>query len=75
VQEFFSRLLASKAIGSVNPEMDKFRSFLLASLKHFLANEWRDAHRQKRGGGCVIFSLDQALPEGLDERDGLGATR
>src|SRR5208282_3874796 len=32
--------------------------FLLASLKHFLANEWDRARRQKRGGGVPPLSLD-----------------
>lgn len=45
-QEFFARLLAKDA-----PAKGKFRSFLLAALKHFLANEWDKARAQKRGGG------------------------
>jgi RNA polymerase sigma-70 factor (ECF subfamily) len=39
-------------------ERGKFRAFLLASLKHFLANEWDKAQRQKRGGGLAPLSLD-----------------
>jgi RNA polymerase sigma-70 factor (ECF subfamily) len=38
--------------------MGGFRSFLLASLKHFLANEWHRGQTRKRGGGAVIFSLN-----------------
>ncbi len=63
-QEFFSHLLATKALASVNREKDKFRSFLLASLKNLLANEWHRARRQKRGGGAPLFSLDEEMAEG-----------
>jgi len=34
------------------------RSFLLASLKHFMANERRDAAAIKRGGGRALIPLD-----------------
>jgi DNA-directed RNA polymerase specialized sigma24 family protein len=34
------------------------RSFLLASLKHFMANERRDAATLKRGGGRTVLPLD-----------------
>jgi len=57
-QEFFARLLAKKYLADVDREKGRFRSFLLASLKHFLANEWDRAHAQKRGGGQTLVSLD-----------------
>jgi RNA polymerase sigma-70 factor (ECF subfamily) len=57
-QEFFARLLEKNYVGAADPAKGKFRSFLLASLKHFLANEWRRADAQKRGGGQVPLSLD-----------------
>lgn len=63
-QEFFSRLIATNALSSVHPNRGKFRSFLLASLKNLLANEWHRARRQKRGGGTLVFSLDEDLAEG-----------
>src|SRR5262245_1775333 len=47
-QEFFARLLAKDFLRAVDPSKGKFRSFLLAALKHFLAKEWRRAHAQKR---------------------------
>lgn len=59
-QEFFARLLAGPALGGVAPEKGRFRSFLLAALKHFLANEWDKARALKRGGGIVIVPLDAA---------------
>jgi RNA polymerase sigma-70 factor (ECF subfamily) len=58
-QEFFSRLLEKNYLQIADPSRGRFRSFLLGSLKHMLANVRRDARRQKRGGGCVIFSIDE----------------
>jgi len=53
-QAFFAKLLERNAVAAVAPEKGRFRSFLLASLNHFLADEWDKAHAQKRGGGRVI---------------------
>jgi RNA polymerase sigma-70 factor (ECF subfamily) len=57
-QEFFTRFLDKDYLGDVSRERGKFRSFLLASLKHFLANQWDGARAKKRGGGSAILSLD-----------------
>lgn len=57
-QEFFSQLLSSEALATVRREKGRFRSFLLASLKNLLANEWKRSSRLKRGGGALLFSLD-----------------
>jgi RNA polymerase sigma factor (sigma-70 family) len=59
-QDFLTRLLATHALGTVHPAKGRFRSFLLASLNHFLANEWDKARAQKRGGGQTVISLDAA---------------
>jgi RNA polymerase sigma-70 factor (ECF subfamily) len=59
-QEFFARLLSTHALGSVHPVKGRFRSFLLASLNHFLANEWDKARALKRGAGQPLISLDMA---------------
>jgi RNA polymerase sigma factor (sigma-70 family) len=58
VQAFFARLLAKNFLAGVDNGKGKFRAFLLASLKHFLANEWDKSQAQKRGGGAVNLSLD-----------------
>lgn len=63
-QDFFSHLLATQALASVDRRKGKFRSFLLASLKNLLANEWNRARCQKRGGGAFFFSLDEETAEG-----------
>lgn len=57
-QEFFARLLERKSFQKADPVRGRFRTFLLTSLKHFLINEWKQANRQKRGGGLQIISLD-----------------
>lgn len=57
-QEFFARLLEKEYLAVADPQRGKFRCFLLASLKHFLANEWNRAHAQKRGGHARHLSLD-----------------
>lgn len=62
-QEFFARLLAKKYVNSVDPAKGRFRSFLLASLKHFLANERDHIRAQKRGGNRVVISLDGLAEE------------
>jgi RNA polymerase sigma-70 factor (ECF subfamily) len=57
-QEFFARLLDREFLAAVDPHKGKFRAFLLACCKHFLANQ-RDRERaQKRGGGQTILSFD-----------------
>lgn len=57
-QEFFARLLEKNYLAAVNRDKGRFRSFLLAALKHFLANEWDKARALKRGGGQEIIHLD-----------------
>jgi len=58
-QEFFARLLVKNSLADVDRDKGKFRSFLLASLKHFLANEYDRTQAQKRGGGHTIVSLNR----------------
>ena len=62
-QGFFAQLLANGSLAGVHPQQGKFRSFLLGSMKLYLANHWRDANRLKRGGGHEILSWDQLRPE------------
>lgn len=57
-QAFFARLLEKHYVAAADPQRGRFRSFLLASFKHFLANE-RDRERaQKRGGGQLPSALE-----------------
>lgn len=58
VQGFFGRFLEGNDLAGLDRERGKFRAFLLAALKHFLANEWDKSQRLKRGGGATVLSLD-----------------
>jgi len=62
-QAFFAYLLEKDVLKSVDPAEGKFRSFLLATLKHFLSHERDKAQAQKRGGDQVDISLDAKLAE------------
>src|SRR5205814_5904549 len=62
-QEFFARLLRRNDLAQVKPELGRFRSFLLASMKHFLANEWDAAQTWKRGGGQQRLAWDDQTLE------------
>lgn len=58
VQAFFERFLSKNYLQGLSAERGRFRAFLLASLKNFLANEWKKSQRLKRGGGDTVLSLD-----------------
>jgi len=62
-QAFFVRLLEKNSLTAANRERGRFRCFLLASMKHFLANEWDRGQAQKRGGDVQFISFDAAVIE------------
>ena len=62
-QEFFARLIEKNSVSTADRNKGRFRTFLLGALDHFLAKEWRDARRLKRGGGRTLLSLDDASAE------------
>jgi len=62
-QGFFAVLLERKGLDTLRKERGRLRSFLLVSLKHFLADEHRRASRIKRGKGQRLIPL-QALHDG-----------
>ncbi len=57
-QGYFLNLMERDYLDTVREDAGKFRSFLLASMKHYLANAKRDAAALKRGGGQMPISLD-----------------
>lgn len=62
-QAFFAQLLERQSLAHADPNVGRFRSFILAAMNHFLANEWKKARAQKRGGGNAALSLDWAAAE------------
>ncbi|MEO8428626.1 MAG: sigma factor [Verrucomicrobiota bacterium] len=57
-QSFFARLLERDLLSLASPQRGRFRSFLLTSLKNFLADEHDRASSRKRGAGQPLISLD-----------------
>src|ERR1041385_4801916 len=53
-QEFFIRVLEGRYLDRAVPEKGRFRSFLLTSLKFFVADEEDRQRAHKRGGGTVV---------------------
>ena len=57
-QGFFAQLLSKQGLETVRPEYGKFRSFLLASLQHFVADQRDRALAAKRSPDQPLFELD-----------------
>jgi RNA polymerase sigma factor (sigma-70 family) len=71
-QGFFADLIASRAYANARQEKGRFRSFLLGTLKHYLADARDHARAQKRGGGAALAELNEstiALAEAQALRD------
>ncbi|MCP3101681.1 sigma-70 family RNA polymerase sigma factor [Myxococcus sp. K15C18031901] len=62
-QGFFTRLLEGDDLSRVDRERGRFRSWLLAALKHHLVHDWRREQAQKRGGGAPHLSIDADAAE------------
>lgn len=63
-QEFFATFLEKDFVKTADPHRGRFRSLLLASVRHFLCNAWDRQNAKKRGGGTTIVPLES------DEGDG-----
>jgi RNA polymerase sigma-70 factor (ECF subfamily) len=59
-QEFFTQLLEKEWLRRADPERGRFRTYLLTSVSRFLANQHARATAQKRGGGIVRISIEDA---------------
>ena len=57
-QGFFEHLLRSSLLARADRTRGRFRSFLLGSLRNFLANQRRREQRLKRGGDVPHLALD-----------------
>ena len=59
-QSFFAEMIETRFFRGADRAKGRFRSFLLGTLKHFVADA-RDRERaQKRGGGVAPVQLDEA---------------
>ena len=74
-QDFFLHLMKGERLRRVDPEMGKFRTFLLSILENVVKNEARDRGRIKRGGLNAVIPLinDDAIE--VDKRLGGGVKR
>src|SRR5215510_8321351 len=63
-QAFFALLIEKNYLLDADPKRGRLRFFLLAAVKHFLANERDRTNALKRGGGQVAVSIDLAEAEG-----------
>jgi RNA polymerase sigma-70 factor (ECF subfamily) len=68
-QEFFVRIIEGNHVQRADPNRGRFRSFLLASLKHFLYNQSDREQACKRGGGIAVIPLELASVEEFYKRE------
>jgi RNA polymerase sigma factor (sigma-70 family) len=68
-QGFFAQFLEKGYLAVVDAKRGKFRTFLLSSMTHFLANERDKSRAQRRGGGAAILSLDETTADERYERE------
>ena len=74
VQEFFVRVLEGRYLDRANRDKGRFRSFLLTSLKFFVADE-QDFHQaRKRGGGMLVPLACDATEEAFEREPAHGET-
>ena len=67
-QEFFTRVLEGRYLDRADPEKGRFRSFLLTSLKFFVADQEDRQRARKRGGGQIV-SLEFSSGEERYQRE------
>jgi RNA polymerase sigma-70 factor (ECF subfamily) len=68
-QEFLLHLLEHSTLAKADPLRGRFRSFLLGALTRFLWDQRDRRQAQKRGGGAVHVSLEEAEPQLVDKFD------
>lgn len=62
-QSFFAALIEKRYLQQADRSRGRFRSFLLSSLTHFVANDADHAGAQKRGGGVTHVPIDAAVED------------
>jgi RNA polymerase sigma-70 factor (ECF subfamily) len=58
VQGFFLRLIERDYLSQADRDRGRFRSFLLAAIRHYLSESRRFDRALRRGGGAPIVSID-----------------
>jgi RNA polymerase sigma factor (sigma-70 family) len=58
VQEFFVSLFDSGALNRVDPQVGRFRGYLIAALRHRLSDHRARGQAKKRGGGVAALPLE-----------------
>jgi RNA polymerase sigma factor (sigma-70 family) len=66
IQSFFAHLIEHEIYARTEPAKGRFRSFLLAALKNFLADAYSHAHTLKRGGTQDFLPLDEERAEAAE---------
>jgi RNA polymerase sigma-70 factor (ECF subfamily) len=67
-QEFFVRVLEGRYLDRADPDKGRFRSFILTSLKFFVADE-ADRHRARKRGGGLLVPLEFSSGEERYQRE------
>ena len=67
-QDFFIRMLEGRYLDRADPEKGRFRSFLLTSLKFYVADE-EDRQRAHKRGGAAVVSLEFSFGEERYQRE------
>ncbi len=62
-QGFFAQLIQNNSVARADAERGRFRTFLLACFKNFLANEYDKRQAAKRGGNAVHVDWDLTAAE------------
>lgn len=65
-QSFFAQMIEKRYLQQAESSRGRFRSFLLAAVTHFAANEADREATKKRGGGVIHVDAD---PDLIDLRD------
>lgn len=64
VQGFFARFLERDYFKNLQADAGRFRSYLLAAVKHYISNELTHRRAEKRGGGKPPLPLSVSIGDG-----------
>ena len=67
-QGFFAHLIENRGYAYADREKGRFRAFLLAALKNFIADARDREHALKRGGGMILEKLDEMTDARIAQR-------